>query len=170
MQEPQRDALHEARKTSMDRSLPFQPHRNSQIRPGDFWPIILRDRSYAAGRVLQLPSQPGPGARTSFLAGLMDWHGQREPTDEDLVGRRTVEQGSMHTAAFQFNSWAITGWRSLEADNVRPWLFTADATGKWIQDGLSPAMPRLRNDPLQLPTYSGWGMSVIIILAEKHFL
>jgi hypothetical protein len=86
------------------RQFPFIPKSNSAIKPGDFWPIQLVDKSLAVGRVIQLPSRRGPGSRSLFLAGLMDWHGNRPPCAADLAGPRVLQQAQMGIAAFQFTA------------------------------------------------------------------
>lgn len=140
------------------------------MRPGDYWPIVLRDGSFAAGRVVELPDRKGTGARTLFLAGLMNWHGSTVPLSEDLAGCTTLEQGQMGVAAFKFHDWSIIGNRPLERDAISPWLFQSDATGHWVQKGLAERRRRLPSDPLDLPRFSTWGMSVIKLAAEDHFL
>ena len=154
----------------MQRKLPVTPRWNSQIRHGDYWPIGLRDGSFAAGRVVALPAPRGTGARTLFLAGLMDWHGSAHPSSEDLAGCATLRQGQMHVAAFRFHNWSIIGNRPLERDEIRPWLFQCDATGQWLQHGLAEPRMRRPDDPLDLPRFSTWGMSVVKLYAEDHFL
>jgi len=154
----------------MQRKLPITPRWNSHMRPGDYWPIALWDGSFAAGRVVELPARRGTGARTLFLAGLMNWHGSTVPSSEDLAGCTTLEQGQMGVAAFKFHDWSIIGNRPLGLDEISPWLFQRDATGRWVQKGLAEPRERLPSDPLDLPRFSTWGMSVIKLAAEDCFL
>ncbi len=154
----------------MQRKFPITPKWNSQIQPCDYWPVELRDGSFAVGRVLELPAPKGIGARTLFLAGLMDWHGYSHPSSQDLAGCPTLQQGQMGIAAFKFHSWSIIGNRSLLLDGISPWLFQSDGTGQWVQNGLAEPRMRTPGDLMDLPLFSTWGMSVIKLYAEKQFL
>ena len=154
-----------------NRQFPIHPRSNRFIVPGDYWPILLVDGTIAVGRVIELPSKGGIGSRSSFLAGLMDWRGENPPVPDELAGSQVLEQGVMGIAAFKFNSWSIIGNRPLDLDDLHPWLFRETQLGPvYVSKGLGPARSITVSGANQLPVLTSWGMSVIEILAEMHFL
>src|SRR3982751_271647 len=78
---------------------PFKPKSTAKLRVGDFWPVPLKDRSYACGLVLQKAPTGTPSARVSFCGGLLDWKGRTIPAARDLSNRVVLAQGYMHLLA-----------------------------------------------------------------------
>lgn len=77
----------------------------------------------------------------------------------------------MGVAAFDFNSWSITGNRPLELEGIKPWIFQdSHSFNGRVRDGLAPPRWKTKDDPEELPIWSVWGMEVIRILAERDFL
>ena len=66
--------------------------------PGQYWALPLKSERFACGRVIQLP--PKEKGTKGFLAGLMNWVGDELPTDEAIVGMKTIAQGDVHIKRF----------------------------------------------------------------------
>jgi Immunity protein 26 len=95
---------------------PFTPKTNSRLRAGQFWSIPLRDGRFGCGRVLRVDRGSGSGARTRFLAGLLDWVGREPPTAESIAGAALLEAGYAHVRSIAYGGGAVLGERPLEAD------------------------------------------------------
>jgi hypothetical protein len=153
------------------RIFPFLPKSNASLRPGDFWGMEIAPGTFAAGRVVELPSQHNDFSdRRWFLAGLMDWCGKAPPTSIDLENRKMLEQGSMHVKAFAFSNWMIDGNRDLLLDNIEPWLVKTALIGNLVQKGLGEVRPTTRQEASKLPLQCAWGVKVIELSAQHHFL
>jgi hypothetical protein len=101
---------------------PFVPRTNAYLIPGQFFSIRLTNGRYACGRVLanrwSYPS--GPGSRTTFRVGLMDWSGDHPATADDLADCRVLEQGYADVGIVPRYEAQIDGCRPLEADGIAP--------------------------------------------------
>lgn len=86
---------------------PFTPKSNRWLTPGQFWAVSLPSGRFACGRVLLVPAQFG--ARTSLVAGLMDWLGPDPPRAINLVGRGLLDVGSAHIKTITSTGGAILG-------------------------------------------------------------
>jgi hypothetical protein len=98
-------------------NYPFTPKSNAHLKPGQFWPVPLSDGRFGCGRVLGTEREPGYGARTWFLGGLLDWVGVEPPTAESIAGAGLLEFGHAHVDAISENG-PILGERPPEADNL----------------------------------------------------
>ena len=87
------------------------------LRPGQFWSVPLSDGRFGCGRVLGADREPGYGARTWFVAGLLDWIGAESPTAESIAGASLLEVGHAHIDVISSDG-AILGERPLEADGL----------------------------------------------------
>jgi hypothetical protein len=74
------------------RSFPFVPRSAARLEIGDFWTVTLSDGDFGVLQVRDLRLS-GPGTRSSFVAGVVDWRGQRAPMAADLRGCRVLAQG-----------------------------------------------------------------------------
>jgi Immunity protein 26 len=151
----------------MSGAYPFTPKSSAKLRPGDFWAIPLQDGSFACGRVIELPPKGRPGAKVSFLGGLLGWHSANPPTAESIAASPTIEQGAMHVLSITSTGGQIIGHRSLESDGIEPFEMI---NGNVVQRGFEPLRPWKRSDNELLPTFSTWGYNVIWLRAHKHFL
>jgi hypothetical protein len=152
-------------------AYPFCPKSTSKLIPGQFWPIKLTNSRYAAGRVLQLRPSAEAHDRRMFLAGLMDWCSESEPTSQSLEKAKLLDFGVAHTRMFSFNGFQVTGYRALEDDGLKIPLALDQAphwNAKVIRgfEILRPSTP----DQYSLPRLSTWGMAVIVLLAERYFV
>jgi len=145
-------------------SYPFYPKSNKFLVPGDFWPLELIDGTFAAGKVLQVPPAGSDHGRVMFYGALVDWHGSSLPTSDDLAGRTTLAQGSMHVKCIQVTGGAITGNCGVLPGEI--WLTFEAYT---VRRGLDVVRPAVRGEGTTLPHYTSWGYLVIWIRAHSIF-
>ena len=134
--------------------------------PGQFWALPLSDGSFGCGRVIELEA----GSRVSFLAAVLDWHGDVPPTSEAIAGAKCLDQGGAHIKAITQTGGSILGHRPLELDNIEPWLFRGAQfhANSYVHRGLHPLRQQLATDEA-LPVLSIWGYLVPVVTAERHF-
>jgi hypothetical protein len=153
----------------MERKFPFYPKSNVKLHPGDFWGIPLNSGRFACGRVLELPPKGIPGAKTSFLAGLLDWVGNVLPTFDSIAGSKLIEQGDAHIKTITENEGLILGNRPLELDNIEPLICKAIGQGTvYFLKGYSLVEFTPDKPVEEYPNESTWGYQVIKILANKY--
>ena len=152
-------------------TYPFVPRSTSYLLPGQFWALPLSDGSFGCGRVIETTPRGEIGARTSFLAAVLNWHSSAPPTYEAIAGAKCLDQGSAHLKAITETGGNILGCRPLELDNIEPWLFRRAEFYKnsWLLKGLRLLRPQQQADQC-LPVLSGWGYLVPVVIAEKHFI
>lgn len=107
----------------MNIKYPFKPKSNRYLIPGQFWAIPLENGRVACGRVIEIE----PNSRKGFLAGLMDWLGDDQPTAENLKGCKTLRQFNVHIKTIHETALdgCISGYRPLELDGIEPDYFTS---------------------------------------------
>jgi hypothetical protein len=105
---------------SEEPTYPFTPKSTALMRAGQFFSFRLSDGRYGCGRVLATTWPAGPGRRTMFLGGLMDWTGQAPATADDLAGRGVLYQFWMHVQIFKDYRSQIDGCRALDLDGILP--------------------------------------------------
>ena len=142
------------------------------MKPGQFWPILLSDGRFACGRVLQIARDYGEISTKTFLAGLMDWAGDVEPTSSDLSGGQILASGSAHIKTITSLGACITGFRELAADGLTVPLSLSHAVGPncHLMMGYSILGLASEEDRRRLEPFSTWGYNFINLLAEKHFV
>jgi len=153
------------------REYPFCPKSTSYLEPGQYWPIALSNGYFAAGRVLQINMTSGARDRRMFLAGLMNWCSDAPPNVKSLAGARLLDFGVVHTRMFSSNGFQIEGHRPLGADHLSVPLTLDCAPSRHARvvrgfDILGFAKPA----QYSLPILTTWGMGVIVLLAEGHFV
>jgi hypothetical protein len=153
------------------RTYPFVPLSTATLLPGQFWAIPLSDGSFGCGRVLQLKPPGGIGARTMFLAAVLDWHADVPPTSEAIEGARCLKQGEAHLKAITQTGGRVLGHRPLELDNIEPWEFRGAEShvNSYLYKGLQPLRPQQPADEC-LPVLSTWGFRMPVVLAEAYFI
>ena len=109
-------------------AYPFVPKSNAKLWPGQFWAIPLSDGRFACGRVLAIDVDKTYGARSSFVAGLLDWVGPEPPTAQNIAGAPLLEIGNAHVKVIEQNGGAVLGERPLEADGI---ALPAKVTNYW---------------------------------------
>lgn len=90
------------------RSFPFTPRSVAELEIGDFWTVALPSGGLGVLQVRDL-KRSGPGARTAFVAGVVEWRGDAQPQAADLRGRRVVAQGLTRIEAFTEGAAAVVG-------------------------------------------------------------
>lgn len=153
---------------------PFKPKTNRFLLPGQFWAIPLSSGKYACGRVIELMPKGEIGSRSSFLAGLMEWVGENPPVAEDLIGCKTVAQGSVSIKTIHETglNGLILSYRSLELDGIEADYFRSqEAFGRCtLMKGFKELRPITKEEWEKYKTFSTWSYEVIKILAEDYFV
>jgi hypothetical protein len=90
------------------RSFPFTPRSAADLEIGDFWTLQLPSGGLGVLQVRDL-MRSGPGARTSLVAGVVDWRGDAQPEAADLQGRRVLAQGLTRIEVFTEGAAAVLG-------------------------------------------------------------
>lgn len=108
----------------------------------------------------------GSGGRTLFLAGLMDWVGEKPPSDRSIAGAALLTQGQAHVKTIIETGPALLGHRALEEDDIEPAL-TVSGDPVWLVQGYVRLRRATRDETATLPVFSTWGYRVIALLAEK---
>ena len=99
---------------------PFVPKTNAQLVPGQFWSIHLSDGEHACGRVLAVDRSAAHGARTMFVAGLVDWVGDRPPTAEAIAGKPIFEVGRGHVSLIAEGGGSVLQGRRAHSTSMGP--------------------------------------------------
>lgn len=145
---------------------PFVPTKASEIEDGDFYFISLSNGRYACGRILLIKRKSGRRTKT-VLVGLHDWSGADHPTKEDIHECKIIEQGVIHINSIGHVEGAIIGHKPLEEDNLKPLLqFEAG----YLLDGFESIGKLPVEDYEKYSRRSTYGLNVIRLLAEKHFV
>lgn len=131
-------------------SYPFVPKSVTWLRPGQFWALPLSDQSFGCARVIDIAPKGEIGSRTSFLAGVLDWHSTALPTCEAIAGAPCLEQSNVHIRAITETGGAILGFRDLALDGIEPWLFRGAEfhPHSYVYRGLVPVRPQHRTTPI----------------------
>jgi hypothetical protein len=121
--------------------------------------------------VIELVAAPQPGARRSFLAGVLDWHGSRPPDFESIAGAGCFDQGEAHIVTITDTGGCILGHRPLELDRIEPWTFRGAQfwRNSMVYRGTKPIRPQTPEDD-DLPVASGWGRAVAWIRCEHKYV
>jgi internalin A len=107
---------------------PFVPKTNAKLEAGQFWGVPLSDGRFACGRVLRVDQERSYGARTMFVAGLLDWVGNQPPTEETIAGSRLLEAANAHVRLIQHDGGLVLGHRPLYADEI---IVPQDVSSTW---------------------------------------
>lgn len=108
-----------ASRQSVDVPSSSQPPRSSAgLSPGDFWAVPLPSGRYGAGQVLDV-RRDGPGSRTTFVAGVVQWVGDVPPTDSDVAGQPIGAVGLTDVALFKETDAVILGNLPIHRSAVR---------------------------------------------------
>jgi len=90
------------------RAFPLSPGSTRDLEVGDFWAVALDDGTFGACQVTDL-KRSGAGARTSLVAGVLDWSGAEPPTTETLSGVAVLAQGLVGVEVFTKGGATIIG-------------------------------------------------------------
>jgi hypothetical protein len=99
-------------------TYPYVPTTNASLEPGQFWAVPLSDGRFACGRVLRIDRQRAPGGHTLFVAGLLDWVGDRPPNADTIAGARLLAVGNAQVRSVPHIGSALLGHRPLSADGI----------------------------------------------------
>jgi hypothetical protein len=154
---------------------PFEPKSNKFLVPGQFWGVPLSNGQWACGRVLGINSKPDqnfPGSSRTFLAGLMGWEGDQQPTSDGIAGTRVVAQGWANILTIRETGRLILGHRDLALDNIGGLLEVSHRGGGTVMlyEGALAVRPATREEASTLPVIATWGFNTIAVLAERLFV
>jgi len=154
------------------KAYPFVPSSVAQMEDGMFWDIPLASGRFSAGIVLQRMPTNGPGSRSMFCAGLIDWSGDAPPASDTLQSAKLIAQGFVHLRTITRNRGLVRGKVDLGSIGIEPILMRDSHDGPnvrlikgYIDCGPARAVQGWRN----LPVAATWGFGVIKSLAEKTF-
>jgi hypothetical protein len=112
------------------------------------------------------------GSRVIFLAAVMDWVGEAQPTEDDLAGSSVIEQGKAHVKIIQRTGGVILGCRRLHLDAITGLREVTHRGGGtvYLYEGATRLRAATREEAASLPVLSTWGLDVIRIVAEQRFV
>ena len=107
-----------------------------------------------------------------FLAALMDWHDDKQPTAESIAGRSIAAQGWAHVLTIRRTGGLILGERDLALDGIRGLLEVSHRMGGTVMlyEGPAPLRPAAREEAASMPVLSTWGFRFVSVLAERLFV
>ena len=82
-----------------DRAFPFAPRSTTSLELGDLIAVPCEPSGWACLQVIDLV-RSGPGARTTFVAGVLPWRGSEPPTRQTVAGLSATEHGLVHLDVF----------------------------------------------------------------------
>jgi hypothetical protein len=152
-------------------SYPLVPKSVEWLLPGQYWALPLSDGTFGCGRVIEVPGHELRNSQMEFLAAVLDWHAQTEPTGEMIAGHPCLTQGRAHIRSITRTGGAILGHRELAADGITPWLFRrADHhRNSSVMRGFVPIRDQRPSDQ-GLPVLSVWGYLVPQVIADARFV
>lgn len=95
-----------------NRSFPLSPRSTSQLEAGDIIAVPREPTGWACLVVVEVQRR-GPGARSTFIAGVVDWLGESPPREQDVAELPVVAQGLTRMEIFTEGGLAVVG-------NLRP--------------------------------------------------
>jgi hypothetical protein len=107
-----------------------------------------------------------------FLAALMDWVGEAEPSADELAGHQVLEQGLAHVKAIRRTGGVVLGCRPLSMDGITGLREVTHRGGGtvYVYEGATRLRPATRHEAASCPILSTWGMDVIRVAAEHRFV
>ena len=76
---------------------PFAPKSTAKLERGQYWPIPLANGTFGAGCVVgKYRVDNGKYHSRLFIAGVLQWNGSCEPTDEELAGFEVYQTAFAH--------------------------------------------------------------------------
>lgn len=91
-----------------NRSFPLLPRSTSQLEAGDIISVPREPTGWACLVVVEVRRR-GPGARTTFIVGVVDWFGESPPREQDITGLPAVAQGLTRIEMFTEGGLAVVG-------------------------------------------------------------
>ncbi len=157
-------------------AYPFVPRSNAHLLPGHIWGIPLRDRRFACGVVVAVPTaEEAPHHLINsrmFVAGLLDWVGEQLLAPPSVDDRRLLTWGFGHIKMIGANGGAVFGRRSVPLDQDGALNGVSHRLGGTVglyQEGrmVRAATPAEARD---LPVIGTWGFTYVVRLAEHVFV
>ena len=109
------------------RSFPLQPRSSMELEVGDIIAVPCDPVGWACLVAVDVQRR-GPGARTTFVAGVVNWYGEQPPREVDIAGLPVIAQGLTRTELFTEGRLAVVG-------NVGPVSTTFDSNYRDLHVG-----------------------------------
>lgn len=145
---------------------PLVPKKASEIQEGDYYYIPLSNGKYACGRLLEIQRKSGRRTKT-ILVGLHNWSGDAYPTKEDIHQCEIIKQGVIHLNSISHVKGEILGHKPLSEDDLKPLL---QMEAGYLIDGFENIGEIPVEDYKKYSRRSSYGLNVIKLLSEKHFV
>ena len=151
---------------------PFTPKTNLKIKVGQFWPIKLKNGTYACGLVLDIPPRESKDTKNVFI-GLLNWTGKDKPSKLVLENSDVcvIEQGKAHIKTISSCGESIEGEIEIEKTKIQI-SEQVDSSGYGLHSCVVKGFKILRkSDPIDhknLTTEGTWGYNYINIIADKR--
>ena len=100
-----------------DRTFPLHPRSTLQLEVGDLIAVPCEPTGWACLVAVEVRRRC-PGARTTFVAGLVDWYGERAPHGADIAGLPVIAQGLTRTELFTEGGLVVVGNVGSVATNI----------------------------------------------------
>jgi hypothetical protein len=81
------------------RSFPLSPRTTGSLEVGDLIAVPCDPSGWTCLQVIDL-KRSGPGAQTTFVAGVLPWRGEAPPTRHTVCGLAATEHGVVHADIF----------------------------------------------------------------------
>ena len=91
----------------MKNKYPFTPKSTSYLERGQFWAVPLSNGKFCCGAVLHLLSRGNKTKTKVFHAGLLNWVGDKPPTENNVVGKEILHSGAVHIKAITENGVTV---------------------------------------------------------------
>lgn len=101
-------------------AYPFVPKSTRFLTRGQFWSIPLADGRFGAGCVVGAHISEGKPSARMFIAGVVQWAGDRPPCAENLQGKSIVEFAFAHLKAIAETGGEILGCADLQFARAPP--------------------------------------------------
>jgi len=109
---------------------PFAPRSTVRLERGHYWAIPLASGNFGAGCVVGRSVHNGKASTRMFLAGVVAWSGEKEPTVVDLRGCAIAHHGFTHIKAITEAGGLILGKTDLKFGSL-PSSLEALAISTW---------------------------------------
>ncbi len=114
----------------MKTKFPLKPKSTSRIEQGQFWTVPLENGGFGCGVVLAKVTNQGKLDTRMFLAGLLNWFDDAQPTLHKIQGAPVIETGFAHIKSITETGGEIIGSGYVVLNTPRE-IQGTDATSTW---------------------------------------
>jgi len=109
---------------------PYQPKSTSYIEQGQYWSLPLDGGGFGCGVVIAKVANHGNIDSREFLAGLLDWFGESEPTIGQIENTSILEKGYAHIKTITETGGLILG-PGVNVLNMPEIVESSDSISTW---------------------------------------